>query len=549
MKISKRLTIGFGLNLLVLVLVGGLGLYQTSHVAAINNHLVEVDAKLSNDGQRMRTDIFAMRRWEKDAFLKVKEKDRVKAFQTQWQVVRNHTRQLQEEMDRLDPTPDGIASRAAISKSLTDYATGFEGVVARILDDQITSPQAANEAVLPFKTAIYDADAAIASSALKQDENLARVSREVQDKVRTVKTIMVTSLLLALVISAILIFRLLHSIRRPLEAIEALVVDIGQGEGDLSRRLTYRGEDELGSICRGFNLFVQHLNRIIGMVAEVTAELYIQADRITGAVSVQSGASAELSSSVAEIASTMEELSSSASQVAQHCHGVVARTDETLTETRAGASEVENLTARINDISGDIQGNLASIVELGRKSKEINKIMAIINTIASQTRLIAFNAALEAASAGEAGKRFGVVALEIRRLADNVVESTGEIEGRISEILDTVERLVIASEKTSGSIQEGQGHARHTVNVLNSVLEKVEESTDAARQISLSTQQQQIASKQVVLAIKDIVQGARQSTEANKKMNLVTDEISKLAGNLKALVMTFKLDPSSPEQG
>jgi methyl-accepting chemotaxis protein len=90
------------------------------------------------------------------------------------------------------------------------------------------------------------------------------------------------------------------------------------------------------------------------------------------------------------------------------------------------------------------------------------------------------------------------------------------------------------------------------VHVLNNVLEKVEESTDAARQISLSTQQQQIASNQVVLAIKDIVQGARHSTEAIKKMNSVTGEVSKLAGNLKALVTTFKLDApagSVPEQG
>jgi len=330
-------------------------------------------------------------------------------------------------------------------------------------------------------------------------------------------------------------------------------VDIGQGEGDLSRRLNYRGRDELGAICSGFNLFVEHLNRIIGMVAGVTAELYIQADSIAAAVSMQSGSSAELSSSVAEIASTMEELSSSASQVAQHSHGVVARADETLAETRVGAGEVENLTARINDISEDLQANLVAIVELGSKSKEINKIMAIINNIASQTKLIAFNAALEAASAGEAGKRFGVVALEIRRLADNVVESTAEIEGRITEILDTVNRLVMSSEKTTGRIMEGQEHARHTVHVLNNVLEKVEESTDAARQISLSTQQQQIASNQVVLAIKDIVQGARHSTEAIRKMNTVTDEVSKLAGNLQALVSTFKLEApaagSAPGQG
>jgi methyl-accepting chemotaxis protein len=293
---------------------------------------------------------------------------------------------------------------------------------------------------------------------------------------------------------------------------------------------------------------MKQLNGMVAKVAEVTTELYVLADGIAGAVAMQSGSSAQLSSSVAEIASTMEELSSSASQVAQHSHGVVDRADGTLEETRVGASEVENLTARITDISADLQANLSAIVILGSKSKEINKIMAIINNIASQTKLIAFNAALEAASAGEAGKRFGVVALEIRRLADNVVESTAEIEGRIAEILDTVNRLVMSSEKTTGRILEGQEYASHTVQVLNDVVEKVEASTDAARQISLSTQQQQIASNQVVLAIKDIVDGARHSTEAIRKMSTVTGDLSNLAGNLKALVGTFKLDASEAQE-
>jgi methyl-accepting chemotaxis protein len=546
MKISRRLTLGFGLNLVFLAVVGGLGLYETSHIAAINNHLIAVDARLANDSQRLRVDINTMRRFEKDAFLNIADEKAVRDYEAQWQEVRDHTRHLLEEMNRLETTPEGLGNLAGITKSLADYDTGFKGVLARIHAGKLTTPKAANEAIMPIKVSIHGAEDAINLGTARKDQALARMDQEVQDTIRTVKLVMVSSLLLALVVSGLLVAGLLHSIRKPLEAIEILVVDIGQGEGDLSRRLSYRGKDELGSICGGFNLFMQHLNRIIGMVAEVTAELYVQADSIAGAVSLQSASSAELSSSVAEIASTMEELSSSASQVAQHSHGVVARADETLSETRIGAGEVDNLTTKINDISEDIQANLVAIAELGNKSKEINKIMAIINNIASQTKLIAFNAALEAASAGETGKRFGVVALEIRRLADNVVESTAEIEGRITEILDTVNRLVMASEKTTGRIVEGQEYARHTVHVLNSVVEKVEESTDAARQISLSTQQQQIASNQVVLAIKDIVQGARHSTEAIRKMNLVTGEVSKLAGELKALVTTFKLDAPSP---
>ena len=157
------------------------------------------------------------------------------------------------------------------------------------------------------------------------------------------------------------------------------------------------------------------------------------------------------------------------------------------------------------------------------------------------TKIIAFNAALEAASAGEAGKRFGVVAVEIRRLADSVVVSTGEIEAKITEILDAVNRLVMSSEKSSQLIQEGQEFAGHTVSLLIDMVDGVEETTNAAHQISLSTQQQQIASSQVVIALKDIEKGVRYSTDAIRKGSEVSGELAHLSERLRSLVMTFKL--------
>ncbi len=279
---------------------------------------------------------------------------------------------------------------------------------------------------------------------------------------------------------------------------------------------------------------------IIGKVSGITDKIHSSAGAIALTMDQQSGFSTQLSSSVVEISSTMEEFSSTASQIAQHSHSVVDRADKTLEDTKVGAAEVENLNFKINDISHNIQTNLTEIVDLGKKSKEINKVMEIINNIANQTKLIAFNAALEAASAGESGKRFGVVAVEIRRLADSVVESTTEIEGKITEILDSVNRLVMSSERSSQLIQEGQEYASHTVSMLIESVDGVDETASAARQISLSTQQQQIASSQVVLALKDIEQGVRHSTDSIHQTNRATEELLELSEQLKKLVTTFK---------
>lgn len=280
---------------------------------------------------------------------------------------------------------------------------------------------------------------------------------------------------------------------------------------------------------------------VIGKVSDITDKIHHHVGAIALTIDQQSGFATQLSSSVVEISATMEEFSSTAGQIAQHSHGVVERADKTLEDSKNGAAEVENLTFKVNDISKNIQTNLDEIVELGRKSKEINKVMEIINNIANQTKLIAFNAALEAASAGEAGKRFGVVAVEIRRLADSVVESTAEIEGKITEILDAVNRLVMSSEKSFELIQEGQDYASHTVVMLIESVDGVEDTTSAARQISLSTQQQQIASGQVVLALKDIEQGVRFSSDSVHKANAVTRELTELSQQLRSVVSTLNL--------
>lgn len=196
----------------------------------------------------------------------------------------------------------------------------------------------------------------------------------------------------------------------------------------------------------------------------------------------------------------------------------------------------------MDEISKDNEHNINQIVELGRKSKEITKVMEIINNIADQTKLIAFNAAIEASSAGEAGKRFGVVAVEIRRLADNVMESTDEITGKIEEIQAAVNRLVIASEKSSKRVNEGDDLSSQTVDILNNILVGAQSTTESAKQISLSTQQQKTASNQVVTSLKEIAEGSKQASASIRQISSTTNNMTTLSGSLKKIVEKFKLN-------
>ena len=439
--------------------------------------------------------------------------------------------------------PNGIYIVREIVKTCREKGEGFLNYMWKVPGQEELKPKISFAKSMPSRnwiigTGIYvdDIEAAVA-----KEHNATR-----RDVTKSIAQYVALSLAVLILMQGIAFFLVSRFIAGPIEAITGILKGFNN---DLTITVPVTTTDEVGELARWLNDHIGKLHQIISKVSGITEIIHSHTGSIALSMDQQSGFSTELSSSVVEISSTMEEFSSTASQIAQHSQSVVERADKTLADTKDGAAEVENLSFKVNDLSHNIQANLNEIVELGRKSKEINKVMEIINNIANQTKLIAFNAALEAASAGEAGKRFGVVAVEIRRLADSVVESTAEIEGKITEILDAVNRLVMSSEKSFQLIQEGQEYASHTVSMLIESVDGVEETTDAARQISLSTQQQQIASSQVVLALKDIEQGVRFATDSILQTNTVTSELAELSEQLRTLVTTFKVGTGGAGQG
>jgi len=266
---------------------------------------------------------------------------------------------------------------------------------------------------------------------------------------------------------------------------------------------------------------------------------------ISSGVQEQASVASQNSASVTEISSTVEELSASSSQVAENAESVAEISSSALHESERGMEAMETLKSKMDLITEDNQTSIKEIVDLGNKSKEIGKVMEMINNIADQTKLIAFNAAIEASSAGEAGKRFGVVAVEIRRLADNVMESTGEIQSKVDEIQQAINRLVVTSEKGSKRIQEGTDLAAQTIGELENLVKGAKTAADAAAQISLSTNQQKTATDQVLAALKEIVNGTRQSSNAIKQTSSVTVKLSEMSADLKAMVSKFKISQNS----
>lgn len=357
---------------------------------------------------------------------------------------------------------------------------------------------------------------------------------------RRQQNINVVIFLLVVSVSLLIItFIVKRTVSIPLKNTVTIISEIASG--DLTREIHALRQDEVGQIIEALRTMVVNLKEIVNMVAETTEKTSAAAFDISAAVEEQAAVTAQQSSSVTEITATMEELSITTTQVAEYADSVAGLAAESLNNTKTGANSVELVTNKMKEINSDNQDNIRDIIELGKKSEEINKVMEIINNIADQTKLIAFNAALEASSAGEAGKRFGVVAAEIRRLADNVLASTGETESKIREIQEAVNNMVIASEKSSKGIQDGLEYSTETAQKLGKIVTGAQETADAAKQISLSTQQELSATEQVLTALKEIELGAKQAASSIGQIGFISKDLELLSKDLTSLIGKFKL--------
>jgi methyl-accepting chemotaxis protein len=346
---------------------------------------------------------------------------------------------------------------------------------------------------------------------------------------------------LVLLLAGLLAMLIWRSISRPIAALVEQMCRISAGD------LTHPGlacgrADEMGLLTRTAAAMQAQLHGLTRAVRDRAGQVELGARTMGAAISDQAASATQVSTTVTEISAAMEELSVTSNQIAVHSKAVAEIANHTWENSKLGSASMRELLARMEQIGKQNQGSLGEIVTLGSKSKEISKIMVLINALADQTKLIAFNAALEASSAGEGGRRFGVVAAEIRRLADSVTASTGDIEERINDIQDAINRLVITSEMGAHGIVEGMRATSGAAARLEELVDAASQTSDAAQQISLSTQQQQSASGQVALALREIVEASAHGAESMARASRISGDMQATSDLLREVVGQFTLD-------
>ncbi|MGA8613658.1 MAG: CHASE3 domain-containing protein [Xanthobacteraceae bacterium] len=274
----------------------------------------------------------------------------------------------------------------------------------------------------------------------------------------------------------------------------------------------------------------EQIGSAVGQVRSSSAELQAAANQQASGAKEQATAMTEISTTITELLATSRQIAESAQRVAHNA-------EETANAARSGHGTVDMTHESISGIRRQVDQIVAHMLELGKKSQEIGAVLDIVSELAEQTNILAINATIEAAGAGDAGKRFAVVAEEIRNLADRVGGSTKEVRGLIEDVRSAVNTTVMATETGSKAVDAGSRQFGDLASAFKQIANLLSTTTEAAREIELSTKQQSTAVEQVNVAVANVTQ-ASMETETSAGQTLQT--VSQMAALSQDLLRIIK---------
>ncbi|HAS6255331.1 TPA: methyl-accepting chemotaxis protein [Vibrio vulnificus] len=365
-----------------------------------------------------------------------------------------------------------------------------------------------------------------------QDTALAGV-REAQNEA------IVTGVILLLVSAVVMVLTLEHAYR-PLLKLKKAVLGLSKGSGDLTARLTVEGSDDLAQISEGFNRFVQSLQGMMLQVSEASQNISSNIVQLNQTAVENEKVLITHSAETDQVVTAITEMSESARSVAENVTQSNRITEGASKEAKQSLEIVNNAVSTVSALVNDVEEMSDRIVSMNQDANKISEVLNVIGEISEQTNLLALNAAIEAARAGEQGRGFAVVADEVRALAARTQNSTTEISEMLSKLLDGTSSVVASMERTKQQCQSTASKTSEVSNSLNLMSGSVRDIDDVSTQIAAATEEQSTVAAELsrnMLAIRDIVTNlvasGRQTVAATESLADSNHELDKLVSNFK----------------
>jgi methyl-accepting chemotaxis protein len=342
---------------------------------------------------------------------------------------------------------------------------------------------------------------------------------------------------------------LVRSVSRALNKMIGMVKDLAEGEGDLTKRLEIATRDELGELASWFNTFLDKVHHIISQVAETAEQVASASEELSSSATLQAEGADTQKDQTTQVATAMQEMSSTVQQVSENCTRAAEASSKAAETARAGGTIVEQALTQMRFIAESVGGTAKKMGELGRSSDQIGIIAGVIDDIADQTNLLALNAAIEAARAGEQGRGFAVVADEVRKLAERTTTATKEIAEMIKSIQDGTGGALKAMEIGSRQVEEGVNSTGEAGKSLQQIIHMSEEVGSMITHIAAAATQQSSATIEINQNMEQMAELVKESAVAAQESAKACHDLSELAMALQNMVGSFKLAKAAHGKG
>ncbi|HEX9023811.1 MAG TPA: methyl-accepting chemotaxis protein [Geobacteraceae bacterium] len=330
------------------------------------------------------------------------------------------------------------------------------------------------------------------------------------------------------------------AIIRHIQMFGKTVSELAGSEGDLDMTIPVSSDDEIGALASGINSLIGKMRNIVGDMAKDAEDLSAAACQLSGSSETMVGSIQRAVDQTHAVATASEEMAATSTEIAHNCTAAADCSRKASDLAASGSGIVTRTVDVMNRISGRVRESAETIERLGARSDQIGEIIGTIEDIADQTNLLALNAAIEAARAGEQGRGFAVVADEVRALAERTTKATREIGTMIKSIQDETRRAVDSMEQGVKDVEEGTSEASLSGSALNEILEQINSVSMQVNMIATATEQQTATTCEISGSIQQITEVVQESARGAEEAACAATRLSRLAEEFQRMVGQFK---------